>query len=252
VKQVDYNVVQYRDYARGRAMRPAQREAWMEAFAARLPGTRPLDGLDLGSGTGRFTPALADSFGPVTGVEPADRMREIAISDAAHPEVRYLAGSAEDIPLAAGSVDYTLIFLAWHHIHDKPRAAREIARVTRPGGVLLLRAQFSDHMPRLWWLEHFPRGHEADASLYEPLGDVRRVFEAAGWVVTDFAEVEEPEPGTQAEVLERLRLRTLSTFEQLTAAELATGFGRLEAAVAANPGKPVAPVASTLLTLTLG
>jgi ubiquinone/menaquinone biosynthesis C-methylase UbiE len=250
VKQVDYNTVQYRDYARGRALLPAQLAAWMGAFAARLPGTRPLDGLDLGSGTGRFTPALADSFGPVTGVEPADRMREIAISDAAHPDVRYLAGSAEDIPLPDGSVDYTLIFLAWHHVADKPRAAREIARVTRPGGVLLLRAQFSDYMPRLWWLEHFPRGHEADASLYEPLGDVRGVFEAAGWLAGDFATVAEPEPRTQAEVLQRLRLRTLSTFGQFTAAELAAGFERLEAAVAADPDKPVGATPSTLLTLT--
>jgi len=44
---------------------------------------------------------------------------------------------------------------------DKSRAAREIARVTRPGGTLLLRAQLSDQMPQLWWLEHFPRGQEA-------------------------------------------------------------------------------------------
>lgn len=149
MKKVDYNTVLYRNYARGRALLTAQRAAWIAAFSARLPTIRPLEGLDLGSGTGRFTPVLADAFGPVTGVEPADRMREIASAEAGHPHVRYLPGSAESIPLSDAAVDYTLIFLAWHHVRDKPRAAREIARVTRPGGTLLLRAQFSDHMPRL-------------------------------------------------------------------------------------------------------
>jgi ubiquinone/menaquinone biosynthesis C-methylase UbiE len=250
VQRVDYNQVQYRDYARGRALQPAQLAAWQAAFAARLPARRPLAGLDLGSGTGRFTPVLAGQFGPVTGVEPADRMREIAISDSAHPKVRYLAGSAEDIPLPDGSVDYTLMFCVWHHVRDKARAAREIARVTRPGGTLLLRAQFSDHLPRLWWLDYFPRGHEVHPVPFQPLADVCGTFEAAGWQVTDFAVIEEPSAGTRAAVLERLRLRTFSVFAELTAAEAATGLERLEAAVAADPDQPAPPEPSTLLTLT--
>jgi SAM-dependent methyltransferase len=249
VKEVDYNTVQYRNYARGRALLPAQRAAWIAAFSARLPTVRPLDGLDLGSGTGRFTPVLADAFGPVTGVEPADRMREIAIAEAGHPDVLYLPGSAESIPLPDAAIDYTLIFLAWHHVPDKPQAAREIARVTRSGGTLLLRAQFSDHMPRLWWLEHFPRGHDVDASLYEPLADVRGVFEDAGWQVADFAVISEPSAGSRADVLGRLRLRALSVFEQFTAEELGSGFEQLERFVAANPDEPVPAGASTLLTL---
>src|SRR5205814_3657512 len=41
---------------------------------------------------------------------------------------------------------------------DKPQAARELARVLRPAGRLLLRSNFSDHIPPSgWWLEHFPR-----------------------------------------------------------------------------------------------
>jgi SAM-dependent methyltransferase len=176
-------------------------------------------------------------------------MREIACAEAAHPHVRYLSGSAEAIPLPDVSVDYTLIFLAWHHVQDRAAAAREISRVTRPGGTLLLRAQFADHMPHLWWLDYFPRGHELDASLYEPLAVVQAVFEAADWHVTDFAKIDEPSAGTRADVLGRLRLQAQSIFEHFTAAELATGFGQLERAVAANPGEPVPAGASTLLTL---
>ena len=66
----DYDGEVPRFYARGRALAPDQLRWWIEAFAEHLPPDRPLDGLDLGSGTGRFTPALADAFGPVLGVEP--------------------------------------------------------------------------------------------------------------------------------------------------------------------------------------
>jgi SAM-dependent methyltransferase len=165
MRRIDYDTEQYQDYARGRALTEHQLQTWISAFGAVLPERRPLAGLDVGSGTGRFTPALVREFGPVTGVEPSVRMREMAQARSPHPGVRYLAGSAEEMPVESGSADYALMFLSWHHVRDKPRAARELARVVRPAGRLLLRANFSDHHPRPWWLEHFPRGFEADASV---------------------------------------------------------------------------------------
>ena len=249
MKPVDYNTQQHENYERGRSLRPDQVDFWIRAFAARLPRRRPLDGLDLGSGTGRFTPALAAAFGPVTGVERAAKMRQIAESAAAHPGVRYLNGSAEAIPLPDGSVDYTLMFLVWHHVLGKARAVSELARVTRRGGRILLRSPFRDHMPRLWWLEFFPRGFEVDASTFQPLAGVAADFADAGWEVADFAMLREPATGTRAELLEQLRLRPFSIFEHFTAEELAIGFERLERAVAADPGGPAPRYQQTLLTL---
>jgi ubiquinone/menaquinone biosynthesis C-methylase UbiE len=250
MQQVDYDVQQYQNYARGRALPLSQLTTWIDAFAAQLPDRRPLRGLDLGCGTGRFTPALAEAFGPVTGVEPAAKMRETAETEAARAGVDYVPGSAESIPLPTGSVDYILMFLVWHHVADKARAAREMARVAAPGATLLLRAQFRDHMPRLWWLEHFPRGHEADASMYESLAEVTAWFEQAGWAVSELTAVEEVASRTYSEVLERLRLRPYSTFEQLTEDEIRIGFERLEQAVTATPDATTPPTAASLLVLT--
>nr|WP_062330225.1 class I SAM-dependent methyltransferase [Herbidospora sakaeratensis] len=249
MKRVDYDREQYRDYARGRALTERQRQVWISAFAAVLPDRRPLDGLDVGSGTGRFTPALAEEFGPVVGVDPSVRMREVAQEQSRHPGVRYLAGSAEDLPVESESADYALMFLSWHHVQDKRRAARELARVLRPGGRLLLRANFSDHHPRPWWLEHFTRGFEIDAALFQPLHEVIEIFTSAGWRVASFGTVVQPSSGSRQEVLERLRLRTLSFFAQLGPEELEEGFERLERAVAADPDAPAPEFADTLLTL---
>ncbi len=247
--RIDYDTERYQDYSRGRALTREQVQAWISAFTAVLPERRPLAGLDVGSGTGRFTPALARAFGPVTGIEPSVRMRERAQAQARYPDVRYLAGSAEDLPVPSGSADYALLFLSWHHVQDKPRAARELARVLRPAGRLLQRANFSDHHPRPWWLEHFPRGLEVDTSLFQSLHEVIATFTSAGWRVASFGTVAEPSPGTRGDMLERLRLRTLSFFAQLSPDELETGFRRLEQAVAADPGAPAPVLSEPLLTL---
>jgi ubiquinone/menaquinone biosynthesis C-methylase UbiE len=249
MKRIDYDLEQHQDYARGRALADHQLQTWIGAFAAVLPERRPLIGIDVGSGTGRFSPALAREFGPVTGVEPSVRMREVAQAQSQYPGVQYLAGCAEDIPMPEESADYALLFLSWHHVQDKPRAVRELARVVKPAGRLLLRSNFSDHHPRPWWLEHFPRGFEADAALFQPLHEVIAMFTSTGWRVASFDTITEPSAGTRADMLERLRLRTLSFFAQLDADELASGFRRLEQAVAADPDAPAPVFAEPLLTL---
>ncbi|TDC60631.1 class I SAM-dependent methyltransferase [Micromonospora sp. KC207] len=249
MRRVDYDTEQHQHYARGRALTEQQMATWMSAFTAALPERRPLVGLDVGSGTGRFTPALARAFGPVTGVEPSVRMREVAQAQSRHPGVRYLAGSAEDLPVPSGSADFALMFCAWHHVQDKPRAVRELARVLRPAGRLLLRGNFSDHHPEPWWLGHFPRGLEADIAQFQPLHEVIAMFTAAGWRVTGFGTVTQPSDGTRADMLERLRLRALSFFAQLDPDEVEAGLHSIEEAVATNPDAPSPPLSEPLLTL---
>jgi cyclopropane fatty-acyl-phospholipid synthase-like methyltransferase len=82
VNPVDYDGHQSTVYAKGRALRPAVMAEWMAAFAAHAPTARPPAVLDLGSGTGRFTPALADTFGgPVYGVQPSAGRRQVALDE---------------------------------------------------------------------------------------------------------------------------------------------------------------------------
>ncbi|GAA2119551.1 class I SAM-dependent methyltransferase [Streptomyces synnematoformans] len=250
MRPVDYDDRLHRGYAAGRALTGAQRAAWARAFAARLLAVRPLRGLDLGSGTGRFAPLLAAEFGgPVTGVEPSRRMREQAVAHAAHPRVAYVPGRAEALPLPDGAVDFGLSFLVWHHVRDKPAGARELHRVLRPGGTLLLRTELTDRLPALWYIDAFPRGREILGALYEPLSAVRATFEAAGWELASVAEVELPAPGTWAEALARLRTRAFSVFEHMREADVDAGFAELERRVAAAPRAPAPVAPGTLLTL---
>jgi SAM-dependent methyltransferase len=68
----------------------------------------------------------------VIAVEPLDGMR--GILERVVPDVEALAGSAEAIPLADGSVDAVFAAQAFHWF-DHDVAMPEIGRVLRPGGV---------------------------------------------------------------------------------------------------------------------
>ncbi len=115
------------EYERGRPGWPADAIAsLLERFGARTV-------LDLAAGTGKLTEILVAHAGEVVAVEPLDGMRRVL--EARLPSVRALAGTAEAIPLADGSVDAVFVGEAFHWF-DLRRAPAEIARVLRPGGGL--------------------------------------------------------------------------------------------------------------------
>jgi len=94
--------------------------------------------LDVGSGTGDSTFKLATQAGFVLGIEIEDAMMSQAVANARTSRVRnvaFLAANAEDLPLADNSVDAALaITLA---ACDTARAAAEMERVVRSGGLVL-------------------------------------------------------------------------------------------------------------------
>jgi SAM-dependent methyltransferase len=113
-------------YERGRPGYPGPALDWL------LPAGRPRV-LDLGAGTGKLTRQIADRGLAVTAVDPSEGMLgRLAL---AVPGVPALIGSAEAIPLPAGSADVVLVAQAWHWV-DVARAVPEVARVLSPGGRL--------------------------------------------------------------------------------------------------------------------
>jgi SAM-dependent methyltransferase len=94
---------------------------------------RELRVVDLGAGTGILTGQLIGLGADVTAVEPDEAMR--AEFRRRLPSAPLMAGSAEDIPLPAGSVDAVLCGQAMHWF-NLDVALPEIARVLTAGGVL--------------------------------------------------------------------------------------------------------------------
>ena len=81
--------------------------------------------LDLGSGTGRFSSALATRFGvPVVALEPADGMREQARPAGSRGRVAMVAGRGEAVPARDGAFVAVWASQVLHHVDDLSLAER--------------------------------------------------------------------------------------------------------------------------------
>ena len=235
LKALDYDQTKQPDgYAAGRALPSESASAWRGLFAANAPPQRPLTVLDLGSGTGRLSSLLAQTFGgPVYGVEPSDRMRAVALAEPPD-RVEFRAGRGEAIPLPDDACDLVLMFLSFHHVRDRRAAAAEIARVLRPGGRVFIRNQFSDRFPDIDWHEHFPSARQIEMEMFPSTAEVEAPFADVGLKRIDLVSLDEQFHDSRRDLAERLKHRAISTFEHLDEAEIVEGLARLDAAAAAE------------------
>lgn len=142
-------------YAEHRPDYPGKALAWGLAGLGRTPRRV----LDLAAGTGKVSEGLRALDVEVTAVEPDAQMLEQLTR--ALPEVTPLLGTAEQIPLPDESVDAVFAGQAFHWF-DLDRAYPEMARVLKPGGVVVaLWNHDDDSVP---WLADFNARIKSTAS----------------------------------------------------------------------------------------
>jgi SAM-dependent methyltransferase len=102
-------------------------------FAAVIDGLRVLD---VGCGPGALTAELIQRLGPtaVSAVDPSDTF--VAAAHARYPAVDVRQATAEQLPFEDRVFDATLAQLVVHFMNDPVAGLREMARVTRQGGVV--------------------------------------------------------------------------------------------------------------------
>ena len=139
--------------------------------------------LDIGCGTGRALPALRQAVGPDGAVIAADLTPEML--DQARPVSRatdaaLVLADARRLPFADASADALFAAGLVNHLPDTEAGLSELARVTRPGGLLVL---------------FHPSGRAALAARHgrtltpdEPLADgpLRSSTAATGWRLTTY------------------------------------------------------------------
>jgi demethylmenaquinone methyltransferase / 2-methoxy-6-polyprenyl-1,4-benzoquinol methylase len=113
-----------------------QDRAWRRATRAALglvPGERVLD---VGAGTGVSTVELAGAGAYAVGADISLGM--LRAGRRVRPTVPLLAGDALALPFAADTFDAVTISFALRNVVDADAALRELLRVTRPGGRLVV------------------------------------------------------------------------------------------------------------------
>ena len=112
----------------------------VDAVVARARLQKSESVLDLGVGTGAVAAKAAARVGPmgkVMGLDISPDMLAVATQQmATHglTNVELLEGRAERIPAEGNSFDVVLSSLSFMYVIDRAAAAREVARVLRPGG----------------------------------------------------------------------------------------------------------------------
>jgi len=94
---------------------------------------------DIGAGSGFVTEGLLRRGLRVIAVDRSEAMlEEMRRKFGAGGAVEYRLGEAESLPLADGSVDYAFANMVLHHVESPPVAIREMARIVKPGGRLVI------------------------------------------------------------------------------------------------------------------
>jgi len=121
----------------------ARRELVRDLILRYRPARESISILDVGCGTGATLKAIED-LGVALGT---DRSSEALRFCQARGISGLVRATAEELPVASRSVDVVLALDLLEHIQDDAAAAGELARVLRPGGVLLVTVPAC---PELW------------------------------------------------------------------------------------------------------
>jgi len=113
--------------------------AMVDYFAASLRGDRRV--LDVGCGTGRFLPILANLMCDVEGIDLSPNM--VRQAQKIHPSFATKVANLTDLPFEDSSFDGYFAWYSTIHCHDGDLNAtiREAHRILRPGASILMAFQ---------------------------------------------------------------------------------------------------------------
>ena len=136
------------------------------------PGARVLD---VGTGTGVLLPLLLEKGGRVVALDLSWEMLKRARAKS-YP-VAYVQGDAQNLPLPDGAFDWVICNAVFPHFPDKLRALREIRRVLKDGGRLVI-----CHTASREAINEIHRsiGGVVANDTIPPEGEMRRLFSEAG------------------------------------------------------------------------
>ena len=113
---------------------------WRRKMIDALELTRGMRVLDLATGTADVAILAARDGAKVTGVDPSTKMLAIGRTKVAAEklDVTLEEGIAESLPFADASFDRLTISFGIRNVKDRPKALREMLRVSAPGGRLAI------------------------------------------------------------------------------------------------------------------
>jgi SAM-dependent methyltransferase len=174
--------------------------------------------LDSGCGVGALAFALAPHVGEVVGVDKRSEYLEAA-RELAPENATFVEGDAMDLPFPYASFDISGCLRLLHHVHRPELAVSELARVTRPGGRILIADQLASVDPLLALeQDRFERLRDPTHERLLPDADIRGFLDANDLVLVSSHVVSE-----HVDLEERLELAGIPEEDRVGVRGLAPG-----------------------------
>jgi SAM-dependent methyltransferase len=198
-------------------------EAPVRAIGQLLPG-RPVTGLDIGCGTGRYTRLLRgllpDGSLLVAADVSAAMLAQLRAASRGHAlGVVPLLAAAEELPVRTASFDLVTAFNCVHHF-DLARFLAAVARVLRPGGQLFIYTRTPQQNARTIWGRYFPGFTEHEQRLHSQAAIRDAVQRTDGLTMVATQTFRHPRASTAERLGAQARGRHYSTFSFYTPQEL--------------------------------
>ena len=122
-------------------------EATTQETLKRLPMSAQAKVLDVGCGTGELLRRLRAKYPEATlaGIDPVEEMLAVAREKLGGKE-EFRVGYADALPWRAASFDVVVSCNMFHYITHPVEALREMGRVLRPGGILVMTDWCDDYL----------------------------------------------------------------------------------------------------------
>ena len=198
-------------------------EAPVRAIGQLLPG-RPVTGLDIGCGTGRYTrllrALLPDGSLLVAADVSAAMLAQLRAASRGHAAgVVPLLAAAEQLPLRTASLDLVTAFNCVHHF-GLARFLAAAARVLQPGGQLFIYTRTPQQNARTIWGRYFPGFTEHEQRLHSQAAIRAAVRRTEGLTLVAAQTFQHPRTSTAERLGAQARGRHYSTFSFYTPQEL--------------------------------
>ncbi|MFQ5655186.1 MAG: class I SAM-dependent methyltransferase [Planctomycetota bacterium] len=203
----------------------------VEAIQGGLPADRPLRGVDVGCGTGRYTELLHGRL-PVGSITLAadcnmEMLRGLGARLGPGSAIHPIRAGAERLPLASGRLDWVATFNAVHHF-DLPSFLEGIAAALKPGGSLWIYTRTPEQNARTVWGSSFPGFAEHESRLLRE-AELRAAIDATGGLDLESGRTLRHErESTRERLIEQARGAHYSTFRLYSDAELREALHRFE------------------------
>lgn len=123
--------------------------------------------IDIGAGFGRLMPVYGRYFDQCILLDSSQKMLQKAKKKIKRENVRFVKAKAEKLPFKDQTFDVALIVRTLHHLKKPEKAIKEISRILKPGGYLILEFANKIHLKSVlrnflgrkisYFLSHLPK-----------------------------------------------------------------------------------------------